>query len=555
MRFSICHRSGKEETALYLKMKNMKRTVFAFLILCFLSLWYVEGLHAGAIAGGYDILQVPDSTDVFREITDISKQVERQVVKNADTRINLPAGQSALPISETSQAFTDSVSTTPLPPLSVEIPLVVNDTLRIYKNYLDSIYARKSNGTLLLPRDSIDFNSLRGLTFRDTLFYNPLFLPMIFTGEMLPRDLSFYPVQKENDKDRLISEDQTFAPYLNHLDFVRGVRHDYYIKYPDQLRYSVASFDSIPKTEPDDQVVKETFNPFRELIKTETTYSLQAPGVEGVTIKRRYWIRSGEHSFQFAQNYFSDNWYKGGTNNVNFNTYNVFKANYKRDKVRFNNTLEWRLSVFNAPEDTVRQYRIGNDQLRYYGDFGVDAFLKGWSYSMNMEAKSQAFKAYPANSNNLLSSFFSPLYVNAGVGLKFNYEKASQKVRHRKVKWELALAPISINYKYVMNDSVDVKRYGIEEGRKSQLDIGSTVTSILKYDITRYISWDSRLTYFTSYEKVVSEFENSLNLALSNAFSTKIYVNMRFDDGVPPDSKFKYLQINQTLSFGLNYKW
>ncbi len=88
------------------------------------------------------------------------------------------------------------------------------------------------------------------------------------------------------------------------------------------------------------------------------------------------------------------------------------------------------------------------------------------------------------------------------------------------------------------------------------MDIGSTITSIFKYDITRYIAWDSRLTYFTSYEKVVSEFENSLNMALSNALSTRIYLNVRFDDGgVPPDSKLKYWQYNQTLSFGLNYKW
>jgi len=104
-------------------------------------------------------------------------------------------------------------------------------------------------------------------------------------------------------------------------------------------------------------------------------------------------------------------------------------------------------------------------------------------------------------------------------------------------------------------ESVDVKRYGIPEGKRSVLDMGSTITSILKYDITRYVTWDSRLTYFTSYDKVVSEFENSLNMALTNAFSTRIYVNMRFDDDVPADPDFNYWQINQTLSFGLNYKW
>ncbi len=165
------------------------------------------------------------------------------------------------------------------------------------------------------------------------------------------------------------------------------------------------------------------------------------------------------------------------------------------------------------------------------------------------------FNSYPVNSNDIRSSFLAPLYVNAGVGLKYIIDKKSERVRHRRVRWEVSIAPVSINYTYVLNNSVDVKRFGIEEGKKSELDLGSTLTSILKYDITRYVTLDSRLTYFTSYEKVISEFENSLNMSLSNAFSTRIYVNMRFDDGVPPDPKFKYLQINQTLSFGLNYKW
>ncbi len=107
----------------------------------------------------------------------------------------------------------------------------------------------------------------------------------------------------------------------------------------------------------------------------------------------------------------------------------MLRANYNKEKVKFNNTLEWRLSVFNAPDDTLRRYRIGNDLIRYYGDFGVDAFMKGWSYSMNVEAKSQLFNSYPPNSDVLRSAFLAPLYVNAGVGLKFNLDKRSEKVR------------------------------------------------------------------------------------------------------------------------------
>ncbi len=482
-----------------------------------------------------DSIEISDTTDLFHNITDISRQIEQRTAGQNQDRLTTAAQSQAV-----GSRYRLSGTTV--------------DSLH-NANPLDSLYQRNEQGTLMLPPLVGASSSLTGMTFRDTLFYNPLFLPMIYTGKILPRNISFYSPDEEPFRGLLIPEVKTFAPELRHADFVRNVRRNYYSNHPDRIHYSVASFDSIPRLESSDAIVRETFNPFRELIRTETTYSLDAPGVEVTTIGRKYWVYNGEHSFQFAQNYFSNNWHKGGTNNLNFNSYQVVKANYQKDMIRFNNTLEWRLSLFNAPEDSVRSYRIGNDLIRYYGDFGLNSFVKGWSYSMNLEAKSQLFNNFIPNSSDLRSSFLAPLYVNAGVGLKFELNKKSEKVRHRKLKWTLNLAPVSINYKFVGNDAVDVKRYGIPEDKNSLLDIGSTITSILKYDFTRYVSWDSRLTYFTSYEKVVSEFENSLNMSLSNAFSTRIYVNVRFDDGVPADPDLKYWQVNQTLSFGLNYKW
>ena len=144
--------------------------------------------------------------------------------------------------------------------------------------------------------------------------------------------------------------------------------------------------------------------------------------------------------------------------------------NYHKEKVKFNNRLEWRLSVFNAPDDTIRSYRIGDDMLRYYGDFGHDAFLKAWSYSTNLEVKTQMFKNYPSNSNELRSSFLSPLYVNAGIGMKYNLDKPSKTVRNRRVRLAVSISPLSVNYRYVGSDEVKRARYGIPEGDKSLLE-------------------------------------------------------------------------------------
>jgi hypothetical protein len=507
-------------------------------------------------------VKVSDTTDVFHEITDIGKRVRQQATR---TRTN-PEGK-AIQVIQTILTNPPVLLNDTLPKretaswlIAPSDSMVWNDSTllphSVFRNSLDSLYTRKENGTLQLPLYLYDTEAMRDLTFRDTLFYSPLFLPMIFTGQMLPYNLSLYPVKDEmQEKGLLIPMEKTFAPELGHLEFTRGVRRYYYLTYPDRLRYSVANFDSLPTTSDGDELVRETYDPFKELLKAETSYSLEAPGVEGVTIDRKYWVTSGQHSLTFAQNHFSENWHKGGTNNLNINSYNVLRANYKKNKVKFNNMLEWRLQVFNAPDDTIRHYRIGNDMIRYYGDFGVDALMKGWSYSMNVEAKSQLFHSYPVNSTKLRSTFLSPLYTNVGMGLKYNLDKRSKKVRHRRFQWELAISPISLSHRYVMSDSVNVTRYGIPEGEKSLLDIGTTISSNFTYNITRYIIWKSRLYYFTPYSKVVAEIENTLDMALSNAFSTTIYLHVRYDDSVPVDPKLKYWQFNQTLSFGLSYKW
>ena len=485
-------------------------------------------LLSGSVCNAFG--QVADSTDVFDRMTDIEKQI--RVRSAAD---------------EASPAVTVSRDTV------IRLYPSARSLSTEKKNPLDSLYRRKPNGTLELPAPS--YRIPMNLSFRDTMFINPLYLPLVFNGKMLPEKLSFYPPAEDyRYKGTLIAPQNTFAPMLEDMRFANDVRRQYYLRYPERVKMSAFNFGDMPAVDTEKDVV-ESFNPFKKLIEVEKTAPLDAPSVETVEIERKYWIRSGEHSLQFSQNYFSKNWYKGGTSNLNINNYHVFRVNYQKKKVKFDNTFEWRLSLFNAPEDTLREYRISDDLIRYYGSLGVDAFLKKWSYSTNLEVKSQLFNNYAVNSSSLLSAFLSPLYVNAGIGMRYQLDKKSEKVRHRRVRWTLDLAPISVNYKSITNKEVDVTRYGIPEGKWSKVELGSTVTSILKYDVTRYVTLDSRFKYFTSYKNILAEFENTLNMSLSNYFSTRIYLHMRFDDGVPKDPSFQYLQINEVLSFGLNYKW
>ena len=439
--------------------------------------------------------------------------------------------------------------------LSKKKPSFIPPTI---KTSLDNYYQRKINGTIELPAlsNSVYDSFSPMLTYRDTMLFNPLFLPIVFTGRIDVPDSTFSQQKKDvNLKGILLSSEKSFESHLDKQKFADKVRRQYFIDHPTSINISISSLSNVTQTATDSEV-REKFNPFKELLSTQTSFSLEKPDIEGTTIDRVYWIKSGDHSLQFSQNYFSPNWHKGGSSNLNINNYHSLKVNYAKERVRFNNMFEWRLSLFNAPDDSIRSYRIGNDLLRYYGDFGLDVdSKKRWSYSTNLEAKTQMLSSYLPNKTDLRSAFLAPIYVNAGIGMKYNLDRKSKTVRHRRIRLDLSISPFSVNYRYVGNRNVDEKRFGIPEGKMSIFDKGSSVSADLIYDLTQYITWKSRIKYFTNYSKVETEFENTLDMSLSRFFSTKLYLNLRYDDGVPPGSDLKYLQINEVLSFGLNYKW
>ncbi len=215
-----------------------------------------------------EVLQVPDSLNLFEDITDISRQIQRRVTESNQNYEDHSGDIAPIVTIQAQDIIPQQVVA------KGTLPVLVLDS--VSRNPLDSIYYRNENGILQLPVQYNDPNALRGLTFRDTLFYNPLFLPMIYNGKILPRDISLYNPDKEYKPGKLIPQELTFAPKLEDADFAQRVRNNYYMEYPDRVKYSILNFDSLPRSTSDD-VVRETFNPFRELLQSETAYSLDVP--------------------------------------------------------------------------------------------------------------------------------------------------------------------------------------------------------------------------------------------------------------------------------------
>jgi hypothetical protein len=289
-------------------------------------------------------------------------------------------------------------------------------------------------------------------------------------------------------------------------------------------------------------------------------YDIDKDKVEGPGLynpKRKYWLVNGKNLIQFNQNYISKNWYAGGTGNFNLVSVQNLTANYKKGRIEFNNFIEWKLSLFTNPNDTLRPIRIGEDMVRSYSDFGVKA-VGNWSYSSNIEIKTQLFKNFRENSTSLVSSILSPVIIKMGIlGMKYQKTKTYSKDKYKKLMFSADISPLSVLYTYVSNDEVNPARFGIPEGKSYLLDKGSTMTANFTMNFNKFVSFTSRFNYFTNYQKVTIESENTLNMPINRFFSTRIYMYGRFDDNksVVRDPKLGMLQLSESLSFGFNYNW
>lgn len=401
------------------------------------------------------------------------------------------------------------------------------------------------------------------LTFNDTVIVNPLFLPILFKGKILPDDLNMYDRTfglRTNDWPYWYKPDSTLFQKEIQSQEMRDQAYRYVQTYhPDYFRYSTRDLPTdIVKAK---EIKKATYEPEMIQIKNDADFSDVSTPVKFIP-ERRYWTSHFESAIQFAQNYISPNWHKGGISALNLTNREYFIYNYNKDKVKFTNELEIKTNIFTAPKDTIHDFKIGDDVFRVHSNLGYRAFNK-WYYTFDATFQTQLFNNYRENSDIKQAAFLAPMNVNIGIGMQYDLNKDFKK-RHKKLTFSANIAPLSYSFMYSIlnNDKIDLGRHGFQKDEetgkfKTSLNqFGSTINSTMTFQISRNVSWYSRFWYFTNYHRMQGEFENRLNLAISRFFSTVISLQLRYDDGVTKNPDFdRYLQINELMSFGFNYRW
>lgn len=267
--------------------------------------------------------------------------------------------------------------------------------------------------------------------------------------------------------------------------------------------------------------------------------------------KNRYnpWNKEANVMLQFSQNYISKNWYKGGASSFAVLTLAKGKINYKKDKIAWENTGEWRTGIATSPGDTLRKYNVTEDLFRLYSKFGYQVVSKLYA-SANLEFNTTLWNVWNANQTTVKTAFFTPMKLNIGVGLDYKPIK----------DMSIVFSPVAYRliYAYYGDESgrVDVSKYDIVAGEHIKNEIGSSIRLNWKWKPLREIAIETEFYFYTNYHRVELDWEVDCDFIINRFLTTRLMLHPRFDSSYiqSGDTKAK-IQFKELLSIGFAHRF
>lgn len=343
---------------------------------------------------------------------------------------------------------------------------------------------------------------------------------------------------------------------INH--FIDKSLVELYLKKPSAVAYSDLNINqeqSVPVVKEDEPIVLPV-EKVDDILNNELEVK-QAKDIDdnivdiGLKVEKpNFWKFSGKASLQFTQNYFSDNWYKGGNNNQNLLASLILQANYDDQKrLSWENKLEMRLGFMTTPSDTCHKFLTSNDKLNLYSKLGLKA-KKAWFYTATAEANTQFMPGYRSNNRLKFSNFLAPFDVYFSIGMDF---KPSLKNGNT---FSLALLPFSYKMRWLNDKDDNIHRVYNMVDEDITHDFGSKLEMNCKFQIAKDFFWKSRLYCYSAYDYVEAEWENSFTYAFSKYINAEVFTLWRFDDNRDRkyyDEHLGYFQFKEYFTLGLTY--
>ncbi len=276
-------------------------------------------------------------------------------------------------------------------------------------------------------------------------------------------------------------------------------------------------------------------------------------GAPADTAKKR-WFVQGSGSLAVSQAAFS-NWAAGGENSVGLAAFLNVKANYKKGKHAWANTIDLGYGLQYLGNGSNAKFTKTNDKLELTTAYGYELDKnRKWYITVLANFKSQftAGYNYPDDST-IISNFMAPGYLVVGLG-----------VTYTPAKWfYLYVSPTSGRFTFVLDQKLaDAGSFGVEKGKNFRGEFGPYVRADLNKDLAKNINLSTTLELFTDYLKDFGNIDVNwsmlLSLKVNKWLATSISAQVIYDNDVmikttPTSEPGPRTQFKELLGVGISY--
>jgi hypothetical protein len=279
------------------------------------------------------------------------------------------------------------------------------------------------------------------------------------------------------------------------------------------------------------------------------------------------WKKGGVFAINLAQTSLT-NWAAGGQNSVAVNgIFSVF-ANLKKDKSRWDNSLDIGYGLLKQGKDNP--FRKTDDRFDFLSKYGREAF-KNVYYAALLNFKTQMAPGYNYINDSTkakISNLFSPAYLLLALGMDYKPN----------AYFSAFIAPVTAKFTFVTDKALsDSGAFGVKPGKKSLSEFGGYIRVIysksdFKSEFMKNVSFTSKVDLFSNYLKkpqnIVVNWENLIAMKINKFISATFITDLIYDDKikVPFDkngdgiiaageSVGSKIQFKEILGVGFSYKF
>ena len=262
------------------------------------------------------------------------------------------------------------------------------------------------------------------------------------------------------------------------------------------------------------------------------------------------WKKGMLFNLNLAQSSLS-NWSAGGDKfSLSVNSILNLFAKYTKGRNSWDNTFDLNLGYVNS---TSLGSRKNDDRFDFVSKYGR-SINKKTNFALLTNLRSSFFKGYTFNKPEpqLISNFLAPGYLLVSTGVDFRPNS----------NLSIFLSPVTARWVLVMDPVLSAKgSYGVDPGKRSNLETGSFATLNFLKDIAPNITYKAKLDLFSNYmnnpQNIDLFMTNLVSIKLAKFLSMSWAVDLIYDDDARvfgPDKTSPGLQVRSMVGLGVQFK-